>query len=97
VRAVISFTRPALTTRHPPGHHDTIAGLQVRDSSTHLLNDSGAFVTQKDRELITQPSTVPDVGVGVAHATGQHTHDDFTGAWVVEIELVNYDRLTCRK
>ena len=40
---------------------------------------------------------MPDMGVGVAHTTGHDAHDDFTGGRVVEVELSDHDRLTCRE
>jgi hypothetical protein len=97
MRAVIPFTRPAGTARDSPRHHDAIAGPQMRDCCTHLLDDPGAFVTEQDRELIAPPIALPDKSVGVAHTTGHDTYDYFTGVGVVQVELTDHDWLTCRE
>src|SRR3954469_8766227 len=97
MRAVTPPARPASTARNPPGHHNAIAGPQVRDCRTHLLDDPRAFVTEQDRKLVAPPVVVPNMGVGVAHTTGHDAHNDFTGGRVVEVELADHDRLTGRQ
>ncbi len=71
--------------------HDGVAGREVGDGPSSLLNNAGAFVAANDRIGQVREIAIAGMQVGVAHAAGHDPHKHFVGEWRREVERLNLE------